>query len=74
MMPKKPPKEKRSYMIGVKVDEETKEKITYLAGQKAEGASTYIYNLLKKHLEEKEPWITREIEALKKEENNASNT
>ena len=68
MMPKKSPKEKRSIVIGVKVDEETKEKIDYLAGMKGEWTSTYIYNLLKSHISEKEPWITKEIQDLHKEE------
>lgn len=68
MMPKKPPKEKRSYLIGVKVDEVTREKLKYLAESKAEKMSTYIYNLLIKHIEDKEPWITKEIEDLKKGE------
>ena len=65
MMPRKSPKEKRSIVIGVKVDQETKEKINYLAGMKGEKESTYIYNLLRKHIEEKEPWITKEIEDMK---------
>ena len=34
---------------------------------KGEKAGTYIYNLILKHIEEKEPWITKEIEDLKKE-------
>lgn len=67
MMPKKAPEDKRSIVVGVKVDEETKTKISYLAGMKGEHTSTYIYNLLKKHIAEKEPWITKEIEDLKKE-------
>lgn len=65
MMPRKPPKEKRSLMIGVKVDEETKIKINYLAEMKGEKASTYIFNLLKNHISEKEPWITKEIAEMK---------
>lgn len=67
MMPRKSPKEKRSFVIGVKVDPETKEKIDYLAGMKGDRTSTYIYNLLKKHIEEKEPWITKEINDMKEE-------
>ena len=70
MMPKKPENEKRSHIIGIKVDADTKDKIKYLAELKAEGISTYIYNLLKKHLEDKEPWITRELEEVKREEVN----
>lgn len=61
MMPKKSPEEKRSLMIGVKVDADTKHKLNYLAEMKGEKTSTYIYNLLKKHIDEKEPWITKEI-------------
>ena len=67
MMPKKLPEEKRNQVIGVKVDEETRKKINYLAGMKGDKTSTYIYNLIKKHIEEKEPWISKEIEYLKKE-------
>lgn len=67
MMPKKAPEDKRSAVIGVKVDEDTRAKITYLAGMKGDKTSTYIYNLLKKHIEEKEPWISKEIEDLQKE-------
>lgn len=67
MMPKKSEKEKRSQIIGVKVDEETKIKLNYLAGMKGDKTSTYIYNLLKKHIEEKEPWISKEIADLEKE-------
>lgn len=70
MMPKKTAKEKRSQVIGIKVDEETREKIEYLAGMKGDKTSTYIYNLLKKHIEEKEPWISKEIDDLHKEMKN----
>lgn len=64
-MPKKAPENKRSQVIGVKVDTDTRKKIDYLAGMKGERMSTYIYNLLLKHIEEKEPWITKELEDLK---------
>lgn len=70
MMPKKSPEKKRSLMIGVKVDQKTKEKIEYLAEMKGDKTSTYIYNLVKKHIEEKEPWITKELQDLQKEKNN----
>lgn len=65
MMPKKSPEKKRSLMIGVKVDQNTKEKIEYLASMKGDKTSTYIYNLVQKHIEEKEPWITKEINEMK---------
>lgn len=68
MMPKKAPEDKRSHVIGVKVDTDTRKKIEYLAEMKAERMSTYIYNLLLKHIEEKEPWITKELEDAKKME------
>ena len=68
MMPKKLPKDKRSIVIGVKVDIETKEKLDYLAGMTGDKNSTYIYNLLKNHIKEKEPWITKEIQDQKKGE------
>ena len=65
MMPKKSPETKRSLMIGIKVDQTTKEKIEYLAELKGDKTSTYIYNLIKSHISEKEPWITKELEDLK---------
>ena len=68
MMPKKSAEALRSHLIGVKVNEETKIKINYLAGMKGEKAGTYIYNLLIKHLEEKEPWISKEINDLTEEQ------
>lgn len=68
MMPKKLPEDKRSIVIGVKVDTTTKEKIEYLAGMNDKKVSTYIYNLLTKHIEEKEPWISKEIEDFRREE------
>lgn len=68
MMPKKSPNEKRSSVIGVKVDTETRKKIEYLAGMKGDKTSTYIYNLLKKHIEEKEPWITKELADVERED------
>lgn len=61
MMPKKAPEKKRSIIIGVKVDPTTKVKLKYLADMERESISTYIYNQIVKHIEEKEPWITREI-------------
>ena len=68
MMPKKDPSIKRSYLIGVKVTKDVKLKIDYLAGQNDEKAGTYIYNILVKHLLEKEPWISKEIADLKNSE------
>lgn len=68
MMPKKSAKEKRSVIIGVKVDEETKKKLNFIAELKGDKTSTYIYNLLKKHIEDIEPWISKELEELRKEE------
>lgn len=64
MMPRKPENLKRTELIGVKVNKDTKMKINYLAEMKGEKPGTYINNLLLKHLEEKEPWITKEIEDL----------
>ncbi len=69
MMPKKAPEIKRSIVIGVKVDKTTKTKVDYLAGMCGVKTSTYIYNLLKKHIAEKEPWISKEIADLEGEEN-----
>lgn len=68
MMPKKSPEEKRSHLFGVKVNEDTKLKINYLAGMKGEYPGTYIYNLLIKHIEEKEPWLSKEINELTEEQ------
>lgn len=62
MMPKKPQNEKRSIIIGVKVDITTKKKLDFLAGYENTSISTYIYNQLNKHIAEKEPWITKEIQ------------
>ena len=67
MMPRKSQNEKRSNIIGVKVDISTREKLNYLAGMKGEKLSTYIYNLLLNHIQDKEPWITKEIEDMRKE-------
>ena len=76
-MPKKDPTIKRSYMIGVKVDISTKEKIEYLAGMKGDKTSTYIFNLIQKHIQEKEPWISKEIheqkEYFRKEDQGSAN-
>ena len=68
MMPKKDPNELRSHLFGVKVNEETKLKINYLAGMCGEKAGTYIYKLLQDHIKVKEPWITKEIENLSEKE------
>ena len=68
MMPKKSPELKRSQLIGVKVNDETKMKINYLAGIKGEKAGTYIYNILLKHIEEREPFLSKEIDALNEKE------
>ena len=62
MMPKKAEKDKRSIIIGVKVDITTKKKLDFLADYEKTSISTYIYNQLNKHIAEKEPWITKEIE------------
>lgn len=62
MMPKKPDNEKRSIIIGIKVDITTKKKLEFLADYEKTPLSTYIYNQLSKHIAEKEPWITKEIE------------
>ena len=68
MMPKKAKYDLRDQLIGVKVNEETKIKINWLAGMNGEKAGTYIYNILQKHLEEKEPWLTKEINQLTEEQ------
>lgn len=67
-MPKKRPEDRRSHIIGVKVNEDTRIKLNYLAEMKGDKLSTYIYNLLVKHIAEKEPWITKELQSLQKEE------
>ena len=43
---------KRRVMIGVKVDETTKKKIELIADREATPTSTYIYELIKKHIDE----------------------
>ena len=65
MMPKKDPKIKRSIMLGVQVNEITKQKLKYLADMEGETVSTYVYKQIIKHLDEKEPWLTKEIEESK---------
>ena len=66
-MPKKRPEERRSHIIGVKVDEETKTKLQFLADIEDKKMSTYIYNLLIQHIENKEPFLTKEMEQMKAE-------
>lgn len=53
MMPKKPENEKRSIIIGIKVDITTKKKLEFLADYEKTPLSTYIYNQLSKHIAEK---------------------
>lgn len=67
MMPKKSPEERRSHIIGVKVDEETKSKLKFLADIEDQKMSTYIYNLLIRHIKDKEPFLTKEMKHLKNE-------
>lgn len=62
MMPKKAPEQKRTYMIGVKIDNTTRKKLQYLADSEGMTVSTYVFNLLKAHIQMKEPWISKEIE------------
>lgn len=52
MMPKKPEKEKRSHIIGVKVDELTKKKIDYIAEGDGVTTSTYLYNLINERIQQ----------------------
>ena len=66
-MPKKEPEERRSQIIGVKVNEETKAKLKFLADIEDQKMSTYIYNLLLQHINNKEPFLTKEMEKIKKE-------
>lgn len=66
MMPKKAPEDKRSIMIGVKLDITTKRKLDFLAEYENLPISTYVYNQLIKHIAEKEPWITKEIKDIAK--------
>ena len=65
MMPKKRPEDRRSHIIGVKVDEDTKNKLKFLADMEVQGMSTYIYNLLIQHIANKEPFLTKEMERVK---------
>ena len=52
MMPKKPKNEKRSIIIGVKVDELTKKKIDYIAEGDGVTTSTYLYNLINERIQQ----------------------
>lgn len=45
--------EKRSVIIGIKVKEETKEKIKYLSEVEDQGMSTYINKILEDHITER---------------------
>lgn len=45
------PNKKRSVIIGIKVKQETKEKIKYLSEVEAEPISTYINRILENHIE-----------------------
>ncbi len=44
--------EKRSKIIGIKTDITTKKKIEFIAKREGEQTSTYLYNLISKHIEE----------------------
>lgn len=75
MMPKKPKNEKRSIIIGVKVDELTKKKIDYIADGDGVTTSTYLYNLINERIQQytqmvKPDWDKElaEAEELKKKE------
>lgn len=56
--------EKRKHIIGIKVKEEIKEKIEYIAEAEAKTTSTYINKLIEKHINEyfKKNKINWEIE------------
>ena len=68
LMPKKSAEERRSHIIGVKVDQDTRDKLIFLAKFEDVKMSTYIYNLLIKHIETLNPFIEKEMAALQKEE------
>lgn len=44
------PDEKRKYMIGVKVDQKTKQQIEWIADREETQTSTYIYRLIEEHI------------------------
>lgn len=52
MMPKKPKDEKRSQMIGVKLDIVTRRKLQYLAESEGESISTFVFNLIQQQIEQ----------------------
>ena len=43
---------KRGTIIGIKADKTTKAKIDYIAKREGDPTSTYLYNLITKHIEE----------------------
>ena len=52
MMPKKDEKVKRSIMLGVKVNQETRAKIEYLANREGQTISTWIHQLIINEIKE----------------------
>ena len=52
MRPKIDENTKRNIIIGVKADKTTKAKIDYIAAAAGEKTSTYIFNLIKTHIDQ----------------------
>lgn len=59
---------KRSVIIGVKVKQETKDKIKYLSDAEGDAMSTYINNILENHIEERTKFGKIKWEEVFKEE------
>lgn len=69
MRKKMNPEEKRKYMIGVKIDQKTKQQIEWIAEREKTQTSTYIYELIKDHIQNYEKISKLNIlEEIKKEE------
>ena len=52
MRPKISEDKKRGLIIGIKVDKLTRKKIKYIAARDDTPVSTYLYNVINKHIEE----------------------
>lgn len=52
MRQKLEPGKKRDNIIGVKVDSKTRAQIDYIASANGDKTSTYIYDLIKRHIED----------------------
>ena len=52
MRPKVSAEKKRKTILGIKTDNETKSKIDWIAEREGTPTSTYVYNLIKEHIDQ----------------------